>query len=183
MPAQDGLTLHVLEAELAHVEPPQAGVLLRVRRVVPRVQLVAAEHNDLDHVAALGHLPGQTQLLLHRSGQEEMRAEQAEVRGEGEGEGEEEEVSRRSHAGGNQPRPWRQTIDKELWGLHQEKHGARWNCQLVTQFMFDALLYVVFVICKRIKQNKDTFTIHLQICSENIYREKHLPHCVFYFKS
>lgn len=63
--AQDGLALHVLQAELAHVQPPQAGVLLRVGRVVPRVQLVAAKHDGLDHVAALRHLAGQTQLLLY----------------------------------------------------------------------------------------------------------------------
>lgn len=64
MPAQDGLALHVLEAELAHVEAAEARVLLGVGRVVPRVQLVAPERDGLDHVAALGDLPLQPQLLL-----------------------------------------------------------------------------------------------------------------------
>lgn len=64
VPAQNGLALHVLEAELADVEAAQAGVLLRVGRVVPGVQLVAAEHDGLDHVAALRDLALQAQLLL-----------------------------------------------------------------------------------------------------------------------
>jgi len=64
VPPQNGLALHILEAELAHVEPPQAGVLLWVRGVVPRVQLVAAKHDGLYHVAALGHLAGQPKFLL-----------------------------------------------------------------------------------------------------------------------
>lgn len=64
MSAQNGLALHVLQAELAHVEPPQTGVFLRVRRVVPSVQLIAAKHDGLYHVAALGNLASQTKLLL-----------------------------------------------------------------------------------------------------------------------
>lgn len=65
MSAQNGLALHVLQAELAHVEPPQTGVFLWVRRVVPGVQLIAAKHDGLYHVAALGNLAGQTKLLLY----------------------------------------------------------------------------------------------------------------------
>lgn len=65
VPAQDGQTLHVLEAEFTHVEASQAGVLLWVGRVVPGVQLVAAKHDGLDHVAALRHLA--LQLLLHQA--------------------------------------------------------------------------------------------------------------------
>lgn len=78
MPAQNGLALHILKAELAHVQPPQASVFLRVRRMVPRVQLVAAEHDGLYHVAALRHLAGQTEFLLYRR-------EQAEGQGDGGG--------------------------------------------------------------------------------------------------
>ena len=63
---EDGLALHVLEAELADVETAQAGVLLGVGRVVPGVQLVAAKQDGLDHVAALGDLALDTQLLLDR---------------------------------------------------------------------------------------------------------------------
>lgn len=63
--SQNGLALHVLEAELADVEASQAGVLLGVGRVVPGVQLVAAKHDGLDHVAALRHLA--LQLLLHQA--------------------------------------------------------------------------------------------------------------------
>ena len=62
--AQNGLALHVLETELAHVEPPQAGVLLWVRGVIPCVQLIASKHDGLDHVAALRHLACQTKLIL-----------------------------------------------------------------------------------------------------------------------
>lgn len=70
MPAQNGLALHILQAELAHVEPPQAGVFLWVWRVVPGVQLVAAKHDGLYHVAAFWHLACQTKLLLYMPGQE-----------------------------------------------------------------------------------------------------------------
>lgn len=66
VPAQDGQTLHVLEAELTHVEASQAGVLLGVGRVVPGVQLVAAEQDGLDHVAALRDLALDPQPLLWR---------------------------------------------------------------------------------------------------------------------
>ncbi len=62
--SQNGLTLHVFEAELAHVETAEAGVLFGVRRVVPGVQLVAAEHNGLYHVAALRDLPLQPEFFL-----------------------------------------------------------------------------------------------------------------------
>lgn len=68
MSAQDGLTLYVLEAELAHVESPQAGVLLGVWGVVPGVQLKTPKHDGLYHVAALRHLSGQAELLLQRQG-------------------------------------------------------------------------------------------------------------------
>lgn len=37
MSAQDGLALHVLEAELTDVQTPQTGILLRVGRVVPSI--------------------------------------------------------------------------------------------------------------------------------------------------
>lgn len=70
VPAQNGLALHILQAELAHVEPPQAGVFLWVWRVVPGVQLVAAKHDGLYHVAAFWHLACQTKLLLYMPGQE-----------------------------------------------------------------------------------------------------------------
>lgn len=70
MPAQNGLALHVLKAKLAHVEPPQAGVFLWVWRMVPCVELVAAKHNGLYHVAALRHLAGQTKFLLYRPAKE-----------------------------------------------------------------------------------------------------------------
>lgn len=70
VPAQNGLALHILQAELAHVEPPQAGVFLWVWRVVPGVQLVAAKHDGLYHVAAFWHLACQTKLLLFMPGQE-----------------------------------------------------------------------------------------------------------------
>ena len=63
---EDGLALHVLKAELADVEATQAGVLLGVGRVVPGVQLVPAKQDGLDHVAALGDLALDTQLLLDR---------------------------------------------------------------------------------------------------------------------
>lgn len=58
------MTLHVLEAELAHVEPAQASVLLWVGWVVPSIQLIAPENNGLDHVAAFGDLTLQSKLLL-----------------------------------------------------------------------------------------------------------------------
>lgn len=64
MSAEDRLALHVLEAELADVQSAQAGVFLRIRRVVPGVQLVAAKQNGLNHVAALGYLTLNAQLLL-----------------------------------------------------------------------------------------------------------------------
>lgn len=64
MTSQNGLTLHVFEAELAHVETAEAGVLFGVRRVVPGVQLVAAEHNGLYHVAALRNLSLQPEFFL-----------------------------------------------------------------------------------------------------------------------
>lgn len=73
VPAQNGLALHILQAKLAHVEPPQAGVFLWVRRVVPSVQLVATKHNGLYHVAAFRHLSGETKLLLCRPRQEGER--------------------------------------------------------------------------------------------------------------
>lgn len=75
VPAQNSLALHILQAELAHVEPPQAGVFLWVRRVVPSVQLVATKHDGLYHVAALRHLAGQTKLLLYRPRQQERQGE------------------------------------------------------------------------------------------------------------
>lgn len=62
--SQNSLTLHVFEAELADVKATQTGVLFRVGGVVPRVQLVAAKQNCLDHVAALGDLALDTELLL-----------------------------------------------------------------------------------------------------------------------
>lgn len=68
MPSEDGLALHVFETELAHVEEAEASVLLRVGRVVPRVQLVTAKHDDLNHVTALRHLTLETQFLLEREG-------------------------------------------------------------------------------------------------------------------
>lgn len=61
---EDGLALHVLEAELTDVEAPQAGILLRIGWVVPGVQFVPAEQDGLDHVAALCDLTLDTQLLL-----------------------------------------------------------------------------------------------------------------------
>lgn len=66
MSPEDGLALHVFEAELAHVEAAEASILLRVRRVVPRVELVTTEHDGFDHVAALRHLTLETQFLLER---------------------------------------------------------------------------------------------------------------------
>lgn len=120
MPAQDGLALHILKAELAHVEPPQAGVFLWIRRVVPGVQLVATEHDGFYHVAALRHLAGQPELLLLQPrtggagkwgngekvqrGQEERADEQAEEREEkeerviqGRGSGEPKITVRKDH--------------------------------------------------------------------------------------
>lgn len=64
MTSQNGLTLHVFEAELAHVETAEAGILFGVRRVVPGIQLVAAEHNALYHVAALRDLSLQPEFFL-----------------------------------------------------------------------------------------------------------------------
>lgn len=64
MTPQYGLTLHVFETELAHVETAKTGVLFRVRRVVPCIQLVAAEHNDLYHVPSLRDLSLELQLFL-----------------------------------------------------------------------------------------------------------------------
>lgn len=64
MSAEDRLALHVLEAELADVQSAQASVFLGIRRVVPGVQLVAAKQNGLNHVAALGYLTLNAQLLL-----------------------------------------------------------------------------------------------------------------------
>lgn len=62
--SQNSLTLHVFEAELADVKAAQTRVLFRVGGVVPGVQLVAAKQNCLDHVAALGDLALDTELLL-----------------------------------------------------------------------------------------------------------------------
>lgn len=64
MSSENGLALHVLQTELADVEAAEARVLLGVRGVVPGVQLVAAKQDGLDHVAALGDLTLDTQLLL-----------------------------------------------------------------------------------------------------------------------
>lgn len=64
MSPENSLALHVLEAELADVKSAQACVFLRIRRVVPGVQLIAAKQNCLNHVAALGYLTLNTQLLL-----------------------------------------------------------------------------------------------------------------------
>ena len=61
---EDGLALHVLEAELADVQAAEPGVLLGVGRVVPGVQLVAPEQDGLDHVAALRDLTLDAELLL-----------------------------------------------------------------------------------------------------------------------
>lgn len=61
---ENGLALHVLEAELADIEATQAGILLRIGWVVPGVQLIAAKQDGLDHVAALSDLTLDTQLLL-----------------------------------------------------------------------------------------------------------------------
>lgn len=61
---ENSLALHVLEAELADVKSAQACVFLRIRRVVPGVQLIAAKQNCLNHVAALGYLTLNAQLLL-----------------------------------------------------------------------------------------------------------------------
>lgn len=61
---ENGLALHVLEAEFADVEAAQACVLLGIRGVVPGVQLVAAKQDGLYHVAALRDLTLDTQLLL-----------------------------------------------------------------------------------------------------------------------
>ena len=62
--SEDGLALHVLETELADVQPSEPGVLLGVGRVVPGVQLVASEQDGLDHVAALRDLTLDAELLL-----------------------------------------------------------------------------------------------------------------------
>lgn len=62
--AQDGLTLHILEAELTDVQTPQTGVFLRVRRMVPSVELITAKQDGLDHVTALCDLTLQTKFLL-----------------------------------------------------------------------------------------------------------------------
>lgn len=64
MSAQDGLTLHILEAELTDVQTPQTGVFLRVGRMVPSVKLITAKQDGLDHVTALCDLTLQTQFLL-----------------------------------------------------------------------------------------------------------------------
>lgn len=64
MSSEDGLTLHVFETELADVQTAETSVLLRIGRVVPGVQLIAPEHNGLDHVAPLSDLTLNTQLLL-----------------------------------------------------------------------------------------------------------------------
>lgn len=62
--SKDSLTLHVFEAKLADVKTTQTGIFLRVGGVVPGVQLVAAKQNCLYHVAALGDLALDTELLL-----------------------------------------------------------------------------------------------------------------------
>ncbi len=62
--AQDGLTLHILEAELTDVQTPQTGVFLRVGRMVPSVELITAKQDGLDHVTALCDLTLQTKFLL-----------------------------------------------------------------------------------------------------------------------
>lgn len=62
--SQNSLALHVFEAELADVKAAQTGVLFRVGGVVPGVQLVTAKQDCLDHVAALGDLALDTELLL-----------------------------------------------------------------------------------------------------------------------
>lgn len=56
MSPEDGLALHVFEAEFADVEATQTGVLLRIGRVVPSVQLIAAKQDSLDHITALSDL-------------------------------------------------------------------------------------------------------------------------------
>lgn len=61
---EDGLALHVFEAEFADIEATQTCVLFRIGRVVPGVQLVAAKQDGLDHVTALSDLTLDTQLLL-----------------------------------------------------------------------------------------------------------------------
>lgn len=74
MSPENGLALHVLEAEFADVEATQTCVLLRIGRVVPGVQLVAAEQDGLDHVAALGDLTLDTQLLLQEGRQKGIQS-------------------------------------------------------------------------------------------------------------
>lgn len=74
MPPQNRLALHVLEAELADVQSAQASVFLRVGRVVPGVQLVAAKQNGLNHVAALGYLTLNAQLFLQAGDKFHMSA-------------------------------------------------------------------------------------------------------------
>lgn len=69
--AQDGLALHVLQAELADVQASEPGVLLGVRRVVPGVQLVSTEQNVFDHVIAFSDLSLHAQLLLNKSNTQE----------------------------------------------------------------------------------------------------------------
>lgn len=75
MPTQNGLALHVLEAELAHVETPQTGIFLRIRRVVPGAQFIAAKQDGLDHVAPLSDLALEPQFLLCTLGDEERGEE------------------------------------------------------------------------------------------------------------
>lgn len=69
---ENGLALHVLEAELADVEAAQTCVFLRIGGVVPGVQLVAAKQNGLDHVAALSDLTLDAELLLQEGRRERI---------------------------------------------------------------------------------------------------------------
>lgn len=69
---ENGLALHVLEAELADVEAAQTCVFLRIGGVVPGVELVAAKQNGLDHVAALCDLTLDAELLLQEGRRERI---------------------------------------------------------------------------------------------------------------
>lgn len=62
--AQYCLALHVFETEFTHVETAQAGVLLWVGRMIPRVQFVTAKSNCFNHIAAFCDLALEPQLFL-----------------------------------------------------------------------------------------------------------------------
>lgn len=64
MSPENGLALHVLEAEFTDIKSAKACVFLRIGGVVPGVQLIAAKQNCFDHVAALSYLTLNAELLL-----------------------------------------------------------------------------------------------------------------------